>query len=370
MYFFNFGVIMNKFLNFLRIAFLPILFVSLIAACEGPEGPAGPAGAAGAKGDKGDPGASASAQCGVCHNNTTDLFAKQVEWEESLHAEGDVFIYGDRLDCAVCHTSEGFREVKETGAAAVKAVFPHPTTINCRTCHNIHIKYDATDWGLSKTTPVKFFDSGESVDLGKANLCGQCHQARAISPAIDLTKPADSLYNVASSRFGPHHSPASNFLANKVKYLPTGGSSYPTTNVHGKVVCMDCHMNPPNPALHEVIQGHSFKMKTVDGATQAVTGCIKCHADEVKTKFNEKEGYYDQFTKDLAALRAKLIEKKWYDSTTNLLIATSGKPIKVSHNVAAAIYAFQYLTEDKSHGIHNPKLARAMLNNATEILSK
>ena len=65
-----------------------------------------------------------------------------------------------------------------------------------------------------------------------------------------------------------------------------------------------------------------------------------------------------------------MIDKGWYDKATDLLIATSAKPIKVTHNQAAAIYAFQMIKEDKGMGIHNPKLARAMLDNAMEVLSK
>jgi hypothetical protein len=115
--------------------------------------------------------------------------------------------------------------------------------------------------------------------------------------------------------------------------------------------------------------GHSMKMKTLDGTSQFVTGCIKCHS-EVKTKFNDKEGYWDAFKADFEKLKQIFIDKGWYDTTTDLLIATSAKPIKLTHNQAAALYAFQMIREDKAMGIHNPKLARAMLDNALEVFSK
>lgn len=353
---------------------LPILFLTIIfTACEGPAGkdgltgPQGPAGAQGPAGPAGPAGQSGAEQCGLCHNNATALFAVQAQYEESLHATGDVFIYGDRLDCAPCHTSEGFREVKETGAGVVAKVFPHPTTINCRTCHNIHVKYDATDWGLAKTTPIKLYESGESADIGKANLCGQCHQSRAITPAINLAS-ADK-YKITSSRWGPHHSPIANFLTGKGVFKANGSKNYPSTNVHGSLTCMNCHMNAPTPALHEIVQGHSFKMTTEDGVTQAVTGCITCHS-EVKTKFNDKEGYFDAFAAKMATLKQILIDKGWLNSETGLWKATTAAPIEVTQNQAAAMYTWMFFAEDGSNGIHNPKLATAMIDNAIEELSK
>jgi hypothetical protein len=127
-------------------------------------------------------------------------------------------------------------------------------------------------------------------------------------------------------------------------------------------------IDPPG-GYHEFMGGHSMKMKTLDGVSQFVTGCIKCHS-EVKTKFNDKEGYWEEFKTDFEALKQIMITKGWFDTATDLLTATSSKPIKVTHNQAAAIYAFQMIKEDKALGIHNPKLARAMLDNALEVLSK
>jgi hypothetical protein len=263
-------------------------------------------------------------------------------------------------------------EVLVTKQDTVKVGFDDAVTINCRTCHKIHTKYDATDWALTKTDPVTFREGRvTAADHGKGNLCIQCHQSRVVTPAIDVTKPADSLYSITSSRFGPHYGSEGNLFDGKGFYKPVGSKSYPSTNVHGAIkdACVDCHMAGGSLP---VINGHTMWMSTDTSATatQKVTACLTCHAGEVKTKFDDKEKFYSTFKTDLAKLKQIIVDKGWYDGTLESWKASTSKPIKVTHNQAAAMYTYRLLWAEKSYGIHNPKMARALLDNSIEVLSK
>jgi hypothetical protein len=67
------GGIMKWFFNF---AFALGILALAIISCTGPEGPAGP------PGKDGSPG---TAVCGVCHESSSFLLAKQMQFHNSLH---------------------------------------------------------------------------------------------------------------------------------------------------------------------------------------------------------------------------------------------------------------------------------------------
>lgn len=369
---------MNKFLSVLRTLLLPILFVSLaFVACEGPAGAKGDAGATGPQGPAGPAGPSGAEQCGVCHNNGSALFQKSVQWEESLHGTGDIYIYGNRSGCLECHTSQGFKDYLTNGTAPTTP-YNDVSSINCRTCHNIHVKYDATDWALTKTTEVKFYETAApkaTADLKKGNLCGQCHQARATTPAIDVNSTAN--YEITSSRFGGHHSPVANVFANNIAFVPKGSATIPTSNAHTAAPegCPTCHMSEP-PVLHgAVLGGHTWKMASDDGTLQNFAACTQCHPSATSSFDNIGGKFFSTFAADLHKADSIFQVKKWRDANgawigPNGKSASSSNKLVVTQNQAAAIYCYQLLLEDKSNGVHNPAYARAILNNILEEISK
>ncbi|NJD20489.1 MAG: hypothetical protein FIA95_14560, partial [Gemmatimonadetes bacterium] len=198
-----------------------IALLAFAAACEGPTGPAGPAGPAGAAGAAGATGATGpvgpagpagkngqdvNQSCTQCHAGNTKLYAKQLQYENSQHGEGETF-FENRASCAACHTHEGFLERIATGAQSASANVNNPTPVNCRTCHQIHKTFSSADYALTTTKPVALWaTTGKTVDFGASvgNLCAQCHQARVISPMPALGGPN---VTVTSSRYGTHHGP-------------------------------------------------------------------------------------------------------------------------------------------------------------------
>ncbi len=95
------------------------------------------------------------ASCSDCHNDTTLIVSKEVQWEASLHGSGMTF-ERNGADCAICHTSEGFTERVAGDTFEISADIQNSSPINCRTCHNIHDTYTSTDWALTTTEPVTF----------------------------------------------------------------------------------------------------------------------------------------------------------------------------------------------------------------------
>ena len=101
-----------------------VFLLPLFTACEGPEGPQGPQGIAGPAGPQGPQGPQgpagpagedANENCTQCHTNNETLFAKQVQYANSVHRNGGNF-ERNSASCAACHTSQGFLDRIATGS--------------------------------------------------------------------------------------------------------------------------------------------------------------------------------------------------------------------------------------------------------------
>jgi hypothetical protein len=259
-----------KNLRFLTMFVSVAVVVSLIfvTACtkEGPQGPPGEDGINGTDGN---------ATCGVCHDNSEMVEIISAQWGKSIHAIGG-HNFENRTTCAPCHTSQGFKEVVGTDTSATMAAIENPANINCYTCHKIHDTYSSSDWELRKTTPHTFWLTGETVDLGKANLCLACHQPRTSYTIPDVNAP-DGIYTVSSSRFGPHYGSQGSTLTGTA-YYEVGGGYTNSSHVNIEDACVTCHMASP---IGYTAGGHSFNIYDEYEGEYNVAGCTDCHtADE------------------------------------------------------------------------------------------
>ncbi|MBN1447653.1 MAG: collagen-like protein [Bacteroidetes bacterium] len=333
-----------------------------LSACEGekgdigPEGPAGPAGEKGDKGDKGDPGdpgEAGTAGCVQCHDVSATVKTIAVQYEASKHGAGYTF-ERNGTSCAPCHTHQGFVEVLQTGSPTTAATIMNPAPVNCRTCHNIHLNYDQSDYTLADVTPVTFF-TGETYDMGKSNLCAKCHQPRSAAlPEIDGPD-----FNVSNIRFGPHHGPQSSLLIGASLIKIPGSVAYSTMNTHANVPdgCLTCHMAD---AFGKQSGGHTMSMgyEYHDELVPNTAGCTDCHGDiddfDVDGAVTEIEGLIAQLK---AALEAKgCLRADGY-----------AEPGTYPANTAVALWNYRYIAlEDRSNGIHNPRLVKAILQNSLE----
>lgn len=357
----------------LQKSILPLLIGFLFASifsCTGPEGPAGPPGKDGKDGTPG------TAVCAVCHESSTYLLAKQMQFHNSIHYLGEAFAVANRTQCATCHTHEGFRESLTTNLDTAIAPIPHPTGVNCRTCHYVHTKYDTSDFNLTYKSPVKFRLGGQTVDLGNGNLCVKCHQAREVVP-LPLVN-GDSVL-ISNFRWGPHYSMNANVLVGVGGFEVSGPVPYPSTNPHKTLIkdgCITCHMANPYGTF---AGGHSFNMTYESGGTEIphVASCAQSNCHAGATNF-DIEGKVTEIKNLLAELRQKLIDKGLLDISRNTdgknvlneyILLPGNKPKKFSALEAGAVLNYLLIAKDRSNGVHNYKYAKALLKNTIEALN-
>jgi hypothetical protein len=306
------------------------------------------------------------------------MFAKQVQYGNSVHATGVTFERGSAsyflaTTCARCHTHQGFLEFQATGAVA--AGFDSPAPVNCRTCHQIHSTYTSADYALTVTDPVTLQVGGQ-VDFGAAagNLCTSCHMALATSPVPVID--GDPV-TPTSSRYGFHHGPQANVAAGIGAFEFTGSATVdggPTS--HGDLaanpdMCATCHMAS---AFGGQAGGHTWKMSygLHGDMEQHVAGCNTCHNGfEDFSEFGDVPG---EILDLLTQLEQRLVDigikrEMSEDYTIHGLSVYVNENVEYPANVAAAFLNWDLFAEDRSLGLHNPSYARAVLTNTLEAIA-
>ena len=292
------------------------------------------------------------ATCADCHNDTTLVKARQVQWANSLHGSGYTF-ERNGADCAICHTSEGFRERLDTGSVEIAGDIENPSPINCRTCHEVHTTFTEDDWALRVTGPVTLELTGDTIDLGEGNLCASCHQPRW---SYDIPEAGGGDVEITSTRFGPHHGTQSTMLAGLAGY---GDYNGPTT--HNDTVpdgCVTCHMAD---AYGKQAGGHTMVMEYEyhEEGVPNTAGCESCHGEIEDFDIDGLQTEVEALTEELKAL---LIDQG--------LISESGSGITgtFTSEQAGALWNYKTVTEDRSKGVHNPSFAKFLLQTGIDAL--
>lgn len=316
----------------------------ILGGCAGPQGPAGAVGTAGPPGE--------ATRCKECHNDTSLVLARQIQASNSLHMTGNAFERSQK-DCAICHTNEGFTERIKAGKISIEKDIVNPTPPNCRTCHKIHTSYTVQDFSLETTSPVKLELTGTVVDMGKGNLCVNCHQPRWVEkpPEANSTE-----FEIKSARWEPHHGVESAVIAGVGAY----GSAFTGSSVHYKDVkdgCVSCHMAN---AFGRQAGGHSLNMGyEFHGAeVENVVACASCHKD---LKSFDRNGVQTEVKNLTLELKNLLIAKGILNNDTGL-----AKPGKYPSKLAGAFWNYKLITEDNSNGVHNPQFAKAILKSSIQ----
>ncbi len=329
------------------------MIVALLAvtACEGPEGPAGPtgpAGAAGPAGPVGPAGENSSQVCTDCHVNDLTMYAKQQQFALAVHGPGQYV--RNSSSCAMCHTHQGFLERLETGLWAYSlGTVPDAMPTNCRTCHQIHTTYTASDYAFTAQDPVLFRVGNESIDLGAAgNLCAACHQQRERTGQMAVIDGPDVTFT--STHWGPHGSPQGNMFAGYGFYDfegGLGGMFAHGTDARG-TGCPTCHMADSGSLT---TGGHTFE--------PATAGCETCHTD---VEDFDKFGGQTTVQALLDELQALLVRSGIVD------VAGHAVPGTYQANTAAAAWNFFGVVNDGSLGVHNPPYIKGILRGAIDAM--
>jgi hypothetical protein len=289
------------------------------------------------------------------------ITAKLFQWENSVHATGGHY-ERNQASCAICHTSQGFLEVAGTGATTAGADVQDPLPQNCYTCHQIHQTYTQEDWALTTTDPVTFWVKGETADIGKGNLCINCHQARIPNPA--LPEPGvDGTNNLTNKRYGPHHGSQGVMFTGNAGYEVAGSESY-ANGAHTNLVqnaCITCHMAEVDGGRNA--GGHTFRVIS-EGGSLNTNGCIQCHTDEgeLLTLVDETQAEIEDL---LLQLGTRMNELGILDDELEYAVV----PNELTNVQLGVLWNYQYVKEDKSFGVHNGKYARALLKNSLAALN-
>ncbi|MEJ2594403.1 MAG: ammonia-forming cytochrome c nitrite reductase subunit c552 [bacterium] len=375
---------MKKFNIFYLFATLFVAFMLILASCtkEGPAGPAGQDGADGQDGVDGVDGQDGTAGCIQCHDNDAQLVTVSFQWERSMHNAGSALSRSSNGSCSPCHSGQGFALSNGNELDAGVPV-NDPTTINCYTCHNIHTTYTPEDLSFTfPDVPEWHVTYGKTVDVdyGNGNLCAHCHQSRPRDPVVDLND-LSAMYSGISTHFGPHYSCQSNVLGGFGAYELAGSMDYGNgTHAHTNIenACTNCHMG------FSTANGTGGHNMAIDAPGDLEYMCAGCHSDPETTYTTYYKAVFETVDHDAdpPVLNPNSLYAKLGDLLTDYGVYTKevdsvdGHPDAVHYNInsgleingalTAALFNHMYAYEDHSHGIHNPKYVRALLQNSFE----
>jgi hypothetical protein len=351
-------------IHFIKILILLYLTLFIFLACT-KEGPTCPTGRDGTDGKEW------SNVCGLCHDENSTLASKTKQWQNSLHSSGFSSI-NNTGECAVCHTSQGFRESINLGTDTTSGVVHDAMGIDCRTCHNIHKRYDSSDFMITYSDEVPLISDGEVFDFGKANICVKCHQSRAIGP---IPVPDGDDITISSQQWGPLDNPVANVYIGNGN-IETPGRPFLSESIHKQMTidpCITCHMAS---ATGHFSGGHTMKMSYEyrGKKVENLNGCVGegCHQYDITF---DRDLAQEQVKDLLGRIRGKLAEQGVLDTNSSngdfaldMINASKEKPLTIEANLAGATYNYMLIAKDRSNGFHNTKFAISTLKNAYDIV--
>ncbi len=275
--------------------------------------------------------------CAGCHSGQTE------EWELTGHATMGQHTYGS---CQPCHSSEGFIEMYDADWAGAGLSYVSP--IGCVTCHDPHVtSNDETNPAQLREAALVDFsvvydpegDGPTYSGMGNSQLCVQCHHARRDNDNVQ--GQIDNGY----AHFGPHYSNQMDMYLGGGSY-EIAGYEYDREWTHqGAFSCVDCHFT----IVEEHDRDHQIHDLQVD-----VESCDACHSGMGFT---------------LEDIHAEI------EALSEELLLAIGEPAdslglaRLSPAQRMAGYAYAFVHEDASHGVHNPSYARSLLQNAIDFIS-
>lgn len=339
--------------------------------------------------------------CAVCHNSTQIIIAKAQQWEMTRHAEGLSVEEqtGNRVACQPCHngnlaekkfiadstTSSQFMTLTSSDSADANNV----SNINCRVCHKIHTKNDTSDLALRGQVQVTSRAWGVAYkwpNVGKSNLCVNCHQYREMLP-MDTAIHSDSV-SIGSARFGGHVASQAGLYFAKGAYEDPDYASLKPTAPNGhllvKDACIGCHVAAGNAQSHNFIaQAPSCNVvgchvgipkaiaaraaKTVLDPTDidTVSALGRAPANDIVYYFNADSSQIEVrklLNEARDSLVAKGLIKINHDDTYYGFSGLSTTPATMVTRQWAGLYQnYKFLVTDLSNGVHNPKYTKYLL---------
>ena len=306
-----------------------------------------------------------------CHSdNDNQITVPKGQWEASAHASprlieahvnlnGEMFRTND-AECGVtCHTSEGYIDFALNGSSGTQSV---TSPIGCYTCHMPHTgKY--AEWTLDSLrgqSDLVFLNGGFGFNMGKSNMCANCHQAKNGPPsgASDLLLSGD---------WGPHFSPQAEVVSG-VAGFRFGEEVLDTithTGITGRDGCISCHYGYPSGiGMGYQFGEHTFRLEDSLGIQFHETcNNAACHGSSAAP--TEITDFYDfaslRETDSLANLiRDSLLGRNLLDTTDPSGMTFYADSTLRAFNVPI-LYNYLLYQGDGSKGLHNPLLMHALM---------
>lgn len=312
-----------------------------------------------------------SPSCAVCHGNEQTIVAKQREWEQSGHAAietGNSFDYaGTRQGCMPCHNGSVYPLWVNGDTTTHTDLLNNAIGPNCRTCHQIHVDYDSTDWALipKATDSVKLAAYANTfVDLGKGNLCVRCHQARGVTNIDTLTADSVKMFQRTQAHHGPQVQVVAGMGGYEFTNVTPAVSTAKDQSPHITAVkdgCVECHVTARTG------QNHNFIPKI--GACTAVgchVGKTTFDIDSVQTKVVKLQ------TEIIDSLVRKGMVVRDPANVIGIAVpaAAYANTAKFPKAHVGAAYNLFVTVEDRSKGVHNGKYVLYLLRNSLEVLKR
>jgi hypothetical protein len=392
-----------------------IAALSLIG-CKGEKGDDGLQGPPGRDGQDGQDfqgyeGFAAGIKCGTCHSSEQDtvyyVAGRRYQWSSSLHAVGGHSERND-INCAGCHTTEGFLEMYRKGwSTQVVAKVNNPSPPGCFSCHSPHARNDFAVRDTAAVTIASFIVGVPDAiyDYGESNICARCHQTRTSSPMNPKPNPTKTAMTdtitISSSRWYPHYGVNTQMLMGTggfqfIDYTYTGNSPHTDNAAMKEKGCISCHMAEPIGGGGGIVGGHTFWTKAESeesGSVYNYTGCRTsgCHPTtfnnfdyvSVSSALTGGVGVQTYIKNYLDTLHTMLTDStgdisRWtvgsprpWLTASGTVNANSTRPLKIRPaSRAGALYNYFFLEHEGSFGVHNSKYAIELLKSSIAELRK
>jgi hypothetical protein len=235
------------------------------------------------------------AGCRACHNphdtsSRMSIFRDYAQNSGHGDVNGEGWIHyrwkgTNRASCQMCHTTSAFISKITGGPTSLTFATNDDTkqTLYCIGCH-------VDNTYAVRTTGAVTNDYGDGVlvtfpDIGKSNLCMNCHTGRENGDSIKANPATGSGFSdigfinshyltggaTVYTSSGYEYAGRSYVNPSFYEHDKIGTAAFPATGSGGP--CVGCHMQPAR---------HTFKPVTLDKATDTITGiasniCVTCH---------------------------------------------------------------------------------------------
>lgn len=327
--------------------------------------------------------------CGLCHEGSRHGAFE--EWNKSWHAQFEATeddagttIVNHKLtgaSCAKCHNGKEFVRVQIDGGdpedvTPTLAEIPE-LRISCATCHDVHNAANEKQLRVGDTDmiPIPWSDTDNvptMVNGGWGNICIHCHDGRRDRGDYD------GQVTNGSGHFGPHGNPQGAMFFGLMGADLGGPTTYDSDHPHkswNKDTCVTCHMyrRPYISSSEPALFGHEFNAR--------IERCVTCHTNYTVDQATEFWAWVEDFqTNEIHARMAAFVAAwpaAWKDvsdpenpslTSVESAVGAGDGPAKddpTGNAYREALWNYELVLNDATHGVHNPTFSKDLLDKAT-----